>query len=354
MSAHTRKHGRNLRHNVSEGLQVVSPDTRHLSPVTSHPWSLVALAERYFRTQVAGQAAGTIDAKQRDLGCFVNFYIALYGHDDGREWYKSVTELFVKELVRGNVLRPSKKQAHERAPQRLSQSTIVRTYATIRHFARWIHYQVMLFPNGCPTDNVRAPEEAEPDWKGLTHVDQIRLLAAAQTLRLRPGHGTDQGLRDHALVATLLGTGLRIAELLRLERAQYNGKAFTQVLRKGGAVQKSVPVQKVHREVLDQWLAERGDYAGALFTTRTGKALTRQQAFDIVKRMERHANAQLAEEEKLKVSPHVLRHTLLRKVANEKGVHYAMEMAGHKSDRYIWRYVKPDAQSLADALDELE
>jgi integrase/recombinase XerD len=52
------------------------------------------------------------------------------------------------------------------------------------------------------------------------------------------------------------------------------------------------------------------------------------------------------------VSPHVLRHTLLRKVANEKGVHDAMERSGHRSDRYIGRYVKPDAQSLAEAIDE--
>jgi hypothetical protein len=50
----------------------------------------------------------------------------------------------------------------------------------------------------------------------------------------------------------------------------------------------------------------------------------------------------------------VLRHILLRKVANEKGVHYAMELSGHRSDRYIWRYVRPDAQSLAEAIDVLE
>jgi hypothetical protein len=50
----------------------------------------------------------------------------------------------------------------------------------------------------------------------------------------------------------------------------------------------------------------------------------------------------------------VLRHTLLGKVANEKGVHYAMELSGHRSDRYIWRYVKPDEQSLAEAIDELD
>jgi len=35
-------------------------------------------------------------------------------------------------------------------------------------------------------------------------------------------------------------------------------------------------------------------------------------------------------------------------------VHYAKEASGPRSDRYIWRYVKPDKQSLADAIDELE
>jgi hypothetical protein len=47
---------------------------------------LMALAEQYFCTQVAGQAEGTIDAKQRDLACFLTFYTQLYGHDDSREW----------------------------------------------------------------------------------------------------------------------------------------------------------------------------------------------------------------------------------------------------------------------------
>jgi hypothetical protein len=37
-----------------------------------------------------------------------------------------------------------------------------------------------------------------------------------------------------------------------------------------------------------------------------------------------------------------------------KGVHYACEASGHQSDRYIWRYVKPDEQTLAEAVDELE
>jgi hypothetical protein len=47
-------------------------------------------------------------------------------------------------------------------------------------------------------------------------------------------------------------------------------------------------------------------------------------------------------------------HTFLRKLAETKGVHYAREASGHQSDRYIWRYVKPDQQTLAEAVDALE
>ena len=84
---------------------------------------------------------------------------------------------------------------------------------------------------------------------------------------------------------------------------------------------------------------------------RTGNALSRKDAFAILQRMARQTNAHLPAEEHLHVAPQVLRHTFLYTVANEKGVQHAMVLSGHRSDRYIWRYMQPDVQSLADALD---
>jgi hypothetical protein len=110
-----------------------------------------------------------------------------------------VTEAFVKELARGHIPRPSTIGAPQ--PKRLSPSTMARTYATVRHFAGLMHQHVAPFPFGCPTDGVKPPEAGEPQWKGLSRTDQLRLLHAAQTLRLNKGRGTDQGLRNHALVA---------------------------------------------------------------------------------------------------------------------------------------------------------
>jgi len=91
-----------------------------------------------------------------------------------------------------------------------------------------------------------------------------------------------------------------------------------------------------------------------VFTTRSGKRLSRTQLFLILKHVANQASAHLPAGERIKVSPHVLRHTFLRKLAEEKGVQYAKEASGHKSDRYIWRYVKPSQQSLAAAIDELD
>ncbi len=96
--------------------------------------SLKELARLYFLTEVAGQARATIEAKKRDLGLFFAFYHKLYGHDHPQEWYASVTREFLKQLRRG----------------RPAQATVVRTYASVRHFSRWIHQQGQALPSWLP------------------------------------------------------------------------------------------------------------------------------------------------------------------------------------------------------------
>ena len=152
----------------------------------------------------------------------------------------------------------------------------------------------------------------------------------------------------------LLGSGLRVSEILNLERDQYTGQGFTRVQIKGGVIRDFVAVHRDARQVLDEWVEARKNDSPALFMTRTGRKLSCREAYGIVCRVAAQANTHLPEEEKIDVSPHVLRHTFLRKLAETKGVHYAREASGHQSDRSIWRYVKPDQQTLADAIDALE
>ena len=118
-----------------------------------------------------GHSHATLDAKRRDLQRFLSFYQGLYKHDRPEEWFVSVTKAFLKALQR----------------EKLAQASLVRIYATVRHFARWLHRKFPgLFPLGCPTEGVKPPAEPTPDWKGITRLDEIRLFAAAQTLRASP------------------------------------------------------------------------------------------------------------------------------------------------------------------------
>jgi integrase/recombinase XerD len=316
----------NLSHNVSVRIEEAKTSLGHLANV-------------YLVTEVAGQSQATVEAKRRDLQRFLTFYQNLYKHDRPDEWFVSVTKAFLKALQQ----------------ERLAQASLVRIYATVRHFARWLHRKFpALFPLGCPTDGVKPPAEPTADWKGLSRLEELRLLNAVQTMRVHRGTGTDQGLRNHALLAALLGSGLRVSEILNLDRDQYAGKGFTCVQTKGGVMRDFVSVHRDARKVLDEWLKARQDNFPALFMTRTGRKLSRREAYGIIQRIAAQANAHLSEDEKIDVSPHVLRHTFLRKLAETKGVHYAREASGHQSDRYIWRYVKPDQQTLADAIDELD
>ena len=105
--------------------------------------------------------------------------------------------------------------------KRLAQATACRVYASVRHFARWAHKNMNPFPFGCPTDGVLPPEEPEGDWKGLTRQNALRLLSAARALQMNPGRGVNQGVRDYAVIAALLGTGLRVSELLGLDLDQW-------------------------------------------------------------------------------------------------------------------------------------
>jgi len=93
--------------------------------------SLTELANVHLATEAAGQSEATLDAKQRDLQRFLSFYQELYKHDRPDEWFVAVSKAFLKALQE----------------ERLAQASLVRIYATVRHFARWLHRRFPdLFP----------------------------------------------------------------------------------------------------------------------------------------------------------------------------------------------------------------
>jgi integrase/recombinase XerD len=180
----------------------------------------------------------------------------------------------------------------------------------------------------------------------------MRLRSAAEQLVHLKARTDQHPLRDRACFLVLLHTGLRVSELLALDRDQYRGRSFHDVKRKGKVRTAKVFVPAEAREALDAYLAA-GTSGGPLFTSRAGIRLARQHVDRLLKQLAAQANSRLPAEEHIRLSPHVLRHTFLRKVTQNHGVEFAMEAGGHASSKYIWRYVRPSEEQKEAALENL-
>lgn len=177
----------------------------------------------------------------------------------------------------------------------------------------------------------------------LTKVQAERLLQAPDTRELR-------GLRDRALLAVLLGTGLRrreAAELTFEKIQQRDGRwVFVDLVGKGEKP-RTVPVPTWCKAALDHWSQAAGISTGCVFRpiNRAGKicgsALSAQSVFNIVRS---HAEAI----QKV-IAPHDLRRTFAKLAYSGNAPLDQIQLSlGHASLQTTERYLGI-RQNLMDA-----
>ncbi len=299
--------------------------------------SLAAWLLLYMQLEAGAGSDNTFLAKRRDLEGFLGYFARATGGDHPDQWTRSLTAGYLRGL----------EQAGKKP------TTINRALATLRHSAAWVHRQ-RPFLAGNPTGRIPDVQTDEPSWKGLTSLEVTRLKSAAEQLLCLKTAKNQQALRDNAIFLVLLQTGIRVSELLSLDLGQYQGKHFLGVKRKGRKVSFKVFLAGEAREALDRYLDEiRGGRDGPLFISRSGKRLRRSNVDDALKVLANQANAHLPADQKIRLSAHVLRHTMLRRAAEKNGVQFAMELSGHSSSHYIWRYVQPSDEEKEKAVEGL-
>ena len=236
--------------------------------------------------------------------------------------------------------------------RKLAPTTVNRVLATLKHVAGWIHAQ-RPFLAGQPTDRIKDIYTEEPEWKGLEDLAVNRLKSAAEQLVHINTRVDQHPIRDQALFLVLLHTALRVSEVLSLDLAQYKDKHLVNIRRKGKAVTRELLLAKPAREALDKYLEIRGQDKGPLFQSRTGGRLAPQNVDDALKKIAAQANANLPKREQIHLSAHMLRHTALRKAAENQDIRFAMKLSGHTSSKYIWRYTEPSREEQEKALEDL-
>jgi integrase/recombinase XerD len=234
-------------------------------------------------------------------------------------------------------------------------SSANRKIRTLRHCARWIHRH-RAFAGGNPFTDVYEFATDEPDWKGLSRIERLRLLAAAERLLTLKSRGNQQPLRDHAIFLLLLHTGLRVSELVNLNLDQYTGKDLKNVRRKGRKETKRLPVPSDARTALDAYIEqERGHTPGPLFCSRTARRISRQQIDRVMKDIAGQANAKLPQEEHIQLHAHKLRHTALKTLTDKNGgdLRKVLRVSGHTGIKHLVRYVQATYDEVADSMENM-
>jgi site-specific recombinase XerD len=149
---------------------------------------------------------------------------------------------------------------------------------------------------------------------------------------------TRGGARNAALLGLLYGGGLRRAEVVALDLADFDATTGKLVVRGKGNKERVCWSTNGSRDALDSWLAFRGDEAGALFmpVTKGGtverRRMSDQAVAELVRRLARLAKI-------AKFSPHDMRRTFIGDLL-DGGADLAtvQGLAGHASPTTTSRY----------------
>jgi len=277
-----------------------------------------------------GMSPTTVESYRKDLKKFIEFLEARWG----------------KGLLPGDVAPEMIQQFLEFLGstgyrRRSGASSRAKRLVSIRSLFRYLHREGLLRRD--PAEDIRGPKVtyAEPHY--LQEREYHALLKGA-THHPNPFIA----LRDQALLATFLGTGARVSELIHVDLRDLDIRAKRiRLHRKGGDVQ-TLPLSDGVVSYVRVYLKFRRPraHSRAVFVSIRGRRLTSQSIGVIVNRCAAHARLPRS-----KVSPHTLRHTFATTLlANGENLQTIRVLMNHKSLSTTARYLHTQDEQLSVAV----
>lgn len=222
----------------------------------------------------------------------------------------------------------------------LSAQSIARTIASVRGFLKFAQEEGALSPevdiHFTPTKlGIRLP----------------KALSVSQTLKLVEILSASEALldmRDYALIEFLYSTGARVSEAVTLEMQQINYVDNVVLLTGKGNKTRLVPLGNKAKLALERYLVRARPrllkaQTSLLFLNRSGKPLSRNSAFNIIKRA-----ASLAKIEG-HISPHTLRHCFATHLLDGGAdLRVVQELLGHQSLATTQIYTKVSLEKVRE------
>lgn len=220
-----------------------------------------------------------------------------------------------------------------------SQARII---SGIRCYFRFLKLSGIIDKN--PTDLLESPRLGKhlPEVLSTEEIDRMISMIPDDK---------DESLRNHAIIETIYGSGLRVSELIDIRLSRLNLDEGCMIVEGKGKKQRIVPVSPVASELIQEYLPQRAslkikpDSSDILFLNRRGAKMTRVMVFYIIRDLAAAAGIIKT------VSPHTLRHSfathLLEGGASIRAI---QELLGHESLETTEIYVHLDRTRLRHEL----
>ena len=209
----------------------------------------------------------------------------------------------------------------------LSKRTVVRHLSSIRSFFKYLLKEKKIKES--PMENMGSPKLDKPLPKALTYSEVEELFNQVDT-------GSFLGLRDRAIMELFYSSGLRLSELARIDRSDFNFKIRSLRVRGKGKKERIVPITQNVLEWIQKYLRDprRFDQGkphvqkdpAAVFLNKWGKRLN-------VRSIDRMFKGYLLKSGLAgNVTPHTIRHTIATHwLENGMDLKTIQELLGHSN-----------------------
>lgn len=215
------------------------------------------------------------------------------------------------------------------AAKKKSAATINKAWHAIKSYCRWAKKMDAVEDVAV----VKQPDIKKQAPKALDKIERNRLLREID----RTGHK-----RNIAIITLLLHTGLRVSELVSLDRQDMEiseRKGELRVVGKGNK-ERVIPLSVEARRTLIKYLEERVDDDSALFLSTHGTRISVRSVQHLMERYGFHA--------------HQMRHTFITGLVRAgQDISVIQSLSGHASADMILRYSMPSEEDRQMAVEGL-
>lgn len=248
----------------------------------------------------------TVTAYRKDLDQFVSFCTEMVGEFDVKRVDAKLVRSWIVALME----------------QDYTPRSVNRKVSSVKAFYKYLMKNE--FAENNPATNIAVPK-IRKKLPGFVEENSLHHL-------LDDGYFANdfKGVRDKLILTLLYGTGIRLAELLKLKDRDFDTKGFLVKVLGKRQKERIIPYPRNINQLLQQYIEIRnreiGNSSGALLVTEKGKPVYEKLIYRVVKK-----NLELVTSLEKK-SPHVLRHSYATHLLNKGAdLNAVKELLGHSN-----------------------